>query len=180
MDKAIGLPSAVQAQSAGPCAMVIFGAAGDLTKRLVVPALYNLAVGRLLPENFALIGVDAADITTDQWRQHLSGMMHSFLGGEGEFKPISIDNGIWNALLARMSYLKGDFGQDRTFAQLDTMLEQAEKDHRTGGNALFYLAVPDRFFGPFTLAQVLSVAVISIGAWLAFRAGRITAAKASA
>ena len=70
---------APEAKPAGPCAMVIFGAGGDLTKRLVVPALYNLATSKLLPENFALIGVDIADLTTDQWRENLNDMMQSFL-----------------------------------------------------------------------------------------------------
>ena len=63
-----------QAKPAGPCAMVIFGAAGDLTKRLIVPALYNLARTKLIPEHFALVGVDLADLSTDQWRQRRQDM----------------------------------------------------------------------------------------------------------
>ena len=135
------------AKPAGPCAMVIFGAAGDLTKRLVVPALYNLAVGKLLPNDFALIGVDAAELTTDQWRRSLSDMLHSFLAGGGEFQPRSIGEDVWNALLARMTYLQGDFGQVRTFTKLAELLDAAERIHGTRGNVLFYLAVADRFFG---------------------------------
>ena len=77
--------SAPQAKPAPPCAMVIFGAAGDLTKRLVVPALYNLATTGLLPKEFVLIGVDNAELSTEQWRTHLSDMMHSFLSGSGNF-----------------------------------------------------------------------------------------------
>jgi glucose-6-phosphate 1-dehydrogenase len=61
-----------QAKPADPCAMVLFGATGDLTKRLVMPALYNLARTKVLPEQFALIGVARADRTTESWRnQHL-------------------------------------------------------------------------------------------------------------
>jgi glucose-6-phosphate 1-dehydrogenase len=137
-----------QAKPAGPCAMVIFGAGGDLTKRLVVPALYNLATGKLLPDDFVLIGVDIADLSTDQWRQHLSEMMQSFTAGGGEFKPDAIEAEIWNPLLAGMTYLKGDFANDATFAKLGELLQAAEGDHHTGGNVLFYLAVADRFFGP--------------------------------
>jgi glucose-6-phosphate 1-dehydrogenase len=128
--------------------MVIFGAGGDLTKRLVVPALYNLATGKLLPENFALIGVDIADLTTEQWRQHLSDMMQSFLAGGGEFQPGSINKEAWSSLLERMTYLRGDFADEATFARLGELLQKAEQEHRTGGNVLFYLAVADRFFGP--------------------------------
>src|SRR6201992_3494977 len=95
---------ALEAKPDGPCAMVIFGAGGDLTKRLVVPALYNLATGNLLPKNFALIGVDIADLSVDQWRDNLNGMMQSFLAGGGEFQPKSINHDAWQDLLPQMSY----------------------------------------------------------------------------
>jgi glucose-6-phosphate 1-dehydrogenase len=142
------MEAAPEAKSAGPCAMVIFGAGGDLTKRLVVPALYNLATSKLLPKDFALIGVDVADLTTDQWRENLNKMMQSFLAGGGEFTPESIDRGAWDSLLGNMSYLRGDFADDSTFKKLGDLLQKAEDDRRTGGNVLFYLAVADRFFGP--------------------------------
>src|ERR1700760_1447414 len=138
-----------EAKPAGPCAMVIFGAGGDLTKRLVVPALYNLVTSKLLPENFALIGVDLADLTTEQWRDNLSKMMQSFVAGQGgEFKAPSIDSKSWDWLLGKMSYLRGDFSDDATFKKLGDLLQKTEGDHKTGGNVLFYLAVADRFFGP--------------------------------
>jgi len=137
-----------QTKVAAPCAMVIFGAAGDLTKRLVVPALYNLAVGGLLPNDFALIGVDVADLTSDQWRQGLSHMIYRFPTTSGEFQTKSIDQIAWNSLRTRMSYLQGDFEQTTTFSELGALLETAERDHRTRGNVLFYFAVADRFFAP--------------------------------
>ena len=62
---------------APPATLVIFGAGGDLTKRLVVPALYNLAQARKLPDEFAVIGVDHNDRTTEQWRQSLTEMMQA-------------------------------------------------------------------------------------------------------
>ncbi|HUN99851.1 MAG TPA: glucose-6-phosphate dehydrogenase, partial [Bradyrhizobium sp.] len=140
--------TAQEATPAGPCAMVIFGAGGDLTKRLVVPALYNLATGKLLPKDFALIGVDIADLTAHQWRDNLDSMMQSFLAGGGEFQPESINHDAWGALLAKMSYLRGDFADDATFRKLGELLQKAEDEHHTGGNVLFYLAIADRFFGP--------------------------------
>src|ERR1700761_2880525 len=144
--KGRAMEPAPEAKPAGPCAMVIFGAGGDLTKRLVVPALYNLATSKLLPQNFTLIGVDLADLTTEQWRKNLSDMMESFLKGGGEFTPQSIDHGAWDWLLGKMNYLRGDFGDDATFKKLGDLLQKSEGD--TAGNALFYLAVADRFFGP--------------------------------
>jgi glucose-6-phosphate 1-dehydrogenase len=146
-EETVGQP-ALEARPAGPCAMVIFGAGGDLTKRLVVPALYNLATGNLLPKNFALIGVDIADLTADQWRDNLNNMMQSFLAGGGEFRPKSIDHDAWQALLDQMSYLRGDFADDATFKKLGDLLQKAEDERHTGGNVLFYLAIADRFFGP--------------------------------
>jgi len=144
---AIVEPSA-QARPAGPCAIVIFGAGGDLTKRLVVPALYNLTTSKLLPDQLALVGVDIADLSSDQWRQRLTEMMQSFKAGGSEFEAASIDKDAWNLLLARMTYLRGDFGDDATFRKLGEVLQDAERTHGTGGNTLFYLAVADRFFGP--------------------------------
>ena len=65
-------------RQAPPATLVIFGAGGDLTKRLVVPALYNLVQARKLPDEFAIIGVDHNDRTTEQWRQSLTEMMQAF------------------------------------------------------------------------------------------------------
>ena len=71
---------------APPCAMVIFGAAGDLTKRLVVPALYNLTTARQLSDGFQLVGVDRAAKSTQEWRAGLTDTMKEFIGHEGEFE----------------------------------------------------------------------------------------------
>src|ERR1700681_843625 len=80
-------PQAEAAPVAPPCAMVIFGAAGDLTKRLVVPALYDLATAKRLPNEFRLIGVDLADKTAKDWREGLTDTMNEFVAqGGGEFE----------------------------------------------------------------------------------------------
>ena len=132
---------------AGPCAMVIFGGGGDLTKRLVTPALYNLATTSLLPDDFAIIGVDRADGSDETWRQSLSDMMQSFVGGTGEFDPSQIDAKAWDWLKSRMFYLKGDLQDPATYEAVKNRLAELENSHKTGGNVLFYLAVADRFFG---------------------------------
>src|ERR1700759_1849159 len=67
------------------CAMVIFGAAGDLTKRLVVPALYNLANDHQLSEQFRLVGVDLTDMSAEQRRTHLTDAMRGYVAKDGEF-----------------------------------------------------------------------------------------------
>ena len=140
-----GAPDATTPK-AGPCAMVIFGGGGDLTKRLVTPALYNLATTSLLPDDFAIIGVDHSDGTDEGWRDSLTTMMQSFVGGTGEFDPSQIDQKSWDWLKSRMFYLKGDFEDPKTFEAVKAKLGELESSHKTGGNALFYLAVADRFF----------------------------------
>src|SRR5512143_1311639 len=89
---------------ADPCAMVIFGAGGDLTKRLVMPALYNLAHTKVLPENFALIGVDHGERTTEQWRDQRFGMLKTFVGNTtSEFDVDRIDQAAWTRLADKMT-----------------------------------------------------------------------------
>src|SRR4051812_4873532 len=84
------------------CAIVIFGAFGDLTKRLVMPALYNLARTKILPKNFAIIGVDVVDGTAESWVKHLHTMLLSFVGNSGsEFNIDAIDEKLWRRMADR-------------------------------------------------------------------------------
>src|SRR6185312_5466006 len=141
-------PPRRQASPADPCAMVIFGAGGDLTKRLVVPALYNLSRTKVLPEKFALIGVDLAEGTAESWRDHLHAMLKSFVGNAGaEFDIDQIDEAAWKRLAEKMSYVQGDLTKPELYEKIRSTLGEAGKAHGTQGNVLFYLAVADRFFG---------------------------------
>jgi glucose-6-phosphate 1-dehydrogenase len=134
------------AKPPGPCAMVIFGAGGDLTKRLLVPALYNLATTGLLPEHFELIGVDLADLDADSWRDSLHKMMESFVGkAASESRIDRVDEDTWKRLTGHIAYIKGDLNDDGLYQKLKQHLDQKSD---TGGNCLFYLAIADRFFGP--------------------------------
>ena len=121
------------------CALVIFGAAGDLTKRLLVPALYNLRCARLLPECFALIGISRAEKDNESFRQDLGDGLHKFGSGK-----ISADE--WRWLAERMFYLPGDFDNPALYKALTKLLAETEKTHHTGGNVLFYLATPPQAF----------------------------------
>lgn len=137
-DKASG------AKPAGPCCMVIFGAAGDLTKRLVVPALYNLTCSTLLPEHFSIVGFDRADIALDAWRDSLSSMVEEFVGKQGDNSAFNKD--AWNFLAQRMSYQRGDLTDKGSYEELARKLQECDQKGGTGGNYLFYLAIADRFF----------------------------------
>jgi glucose-6-phosphate 1-dehydrogenase len=138
-----------QPAPAGPCAMVIFGAAGDLTKRLVVPALYNLAHSKILPENFALIGVNRGQGTVESWRDSLYQALKGMVGTVAtEFNLGEIDNAAWKQLAEKMSYLQGDVNDPDTYVRLARHLDEVAQKHQTAGNVIFYLAVADHFFGP--------------------------------
>jgi glucose-6-phosphate 1-dehydrogenase len=124
---------------ADPCAFVIFGASGDLTKRLLVPALYNLAAERLLPDEFAVIGVARGDVSDDAFRDRMREALQEFATG-------SASSEIVRDLIARFSYLRGDFDDPNTYRLLSDKLGEVERSSRTGGNCLFYLATPPNVF----------------------------------
>ena len=121
--------------------LVIFGAGGDLTKRLVVPALYHLVRAGKLANECAIIGVDRYDWTTEQWRQSLTMMLQGFMQAAG------IDAQAWSWLSQRMHRMRGDFTQPETFRDLKILLAERQQQNNAA-NVLFYLAVADRFFGP--------------------------------
>jgi glucose-6-phosphate 1-dehydrogenase len=129
--------------------MVIFGASGDLTHRLLFPALYNLARTGLLPKQFAVIGADIVNQSVDDWRNSLRKMLEGFINNPNSENRIdAVDEGAWERLTARMAYIQGDFGDPELFERLRQQLSDVARDCQTGGNCLFYLAVADRFFGP--------------------------------
>ena len=125
------------------CAIVIFGANGDLTRRLIVPALYNLARGGILPERLALIGVDHNDKSSEQWRDALRESLSQSLAKAGE----PVDEKLWKPIAEDMIFLKGDFEKGETYTRLADCLAEIDNKKNLGGNVLFYLAVADRFFG---------------------------------
>ena len=124
-----------------PCALVIFGASGDLTKRLLVPALYNLCRTNALPENFALIGVARSQMSDADWRKDLRDFLGQTIKDE-------VDEAAWDTLARTMHYVAGDVGDAACFDTLRGVLDEVSRQHGTHGNVIFYLAVADKFFGP--------------------------------
>src|SRR5688572_30036880 len=133
------LPEPNQGVPAPACAMVIFGASGDLTKRKLIPAIHNLATNHLLPEDFAVIGVSRSEMTDDDFRNRIRDEMKEFATGELEDKVVE-----W--LIPRLSYVPGDFHDNATFEKLRERLKQADEKWKTQGCYLFYLAVPPSQF----------------------------------
>lgn len=127
-----------KAKSAPACALVIFGATGDLTRRLLVPALRNLRRDGLLAENFGLIGLASRDIGDEGFRKHLSDGMAQFKAGNGD------DDVDW--FVQRTRYLGGKFEDPAVYKALADKLQEVEAAQHTAGNVLFYLATPPSEF----------------------------------
>jgi glucose-6-phosphate 1-dehydrogenase len=127
--------------TAAPCVMVIFGASGDLTKRKLIPALCNLALDGLLPQQFAIVGFATNDYTTEGFRK--------MLGDEiPKYAPGPLDLKTWDWMRERIYYVRGDFQDVEAYKRLREQIEQADQIHNTLGNRFFYLAVAPRFFSP--------------------------------
>lgn len=121
-----------------PCTLVIFGAHGDLTKRLLTPALYNLIGANALDDAFRVIGVDRLEGSDASWRDELGQTMQEFTKDpDAEFYTPEINAAWWKNLSARIQYYQADF------TNLDALNALKEK---IDGNAVFYLAVASRFF----------------------------------
>jgi len=119
-----------------PVTLVIFGATGDLTRRLLVPAIINLTRGRLVGDDLNILGVGIEPGDDEFLRQRLDAFL-THLDGEEATET----NKAWESLRSRISYLQGDFTKDDIFLEIGKRLG-------TTCNAAFYLAVPPSFFGP--------------------------------
>jgi glucose-6-phosphate 1-dehydrogenase len=132
----------VEDKTSEACAVVIFGASGDLTRRKLMPALYNLAVGRLLPGGFAVVGVARREKTDEAFRAEMREAVASF----SRRKPV--DASLWADFERGLSYVRGSASERATFESLRAQLERIDAERGTRGNRLFYLAVPPAEFGP--------------------------------
>jgi len=125
-------------KTAGPCAMVIFGASGDLTMRKLIPSLFNLAKAGLLPKDFVVVGTAHDDLSEDQFRTQVT-----------QFLSASDRQGdTWNWFSQRLRYHRGSFSDPGAFTSLADLLKQLDTEFRTGGSYLFYLATAPKFFAP--------------------------------
>jgi glucose-6-phosphate 1-dehydrogenase len=119
-----------------PCAMVIFGASGDLAHRKLLPALYNLALGAHLPAAFGIVGVSKSPYTHQEYADEIRESVGKF----SRNKPI--DPELWRDFGAGLRYVPGSFEDDDTFRRLAAQLEELDRTRATRGNRLFYFATP--------------------------------------
>ncbi|PYS47076.1 MAG: glucose-6-phosphate dehydrogenase, partial [Acidobacteria bacterium] len=132
--------------------MVIFGAVGDLTRRKLIPALYNLAKNQLLSREFAIVGIGRRSISTEDFRNKVSEDIKQFATDQ-------VEPDIWEWFLRRMYYLSGDFGDKKLYPQLKELLDKVDKDHSTHGNHLYYMATSPDYFAP-VVEQLASVGLM--------------------
>jgi glucose-6-phosphate 1-dehydrogenase len=125
-----------------PCAFVIFGASGDLTRRKLIPALYNLAVSRLLPPGMSIVGFALTEMSEEQFRSSMREAVVEF----SRRKPI--DDAVWTDFASRLHYASGKFEEPQNYARLRARLEEIDRTNGTRGNRIYYLAIPPSVFRP--------------------------------
>ena len=117
-----------------PCAVVIFGANGDLTKRKLLPALYRLAYDRRLAPGFAIVGTSRTSLTDDQFREKMKKAVAAFS------EDTKLDEDLWKTFAEGLHYVAGDIGDAALFQRIGEKLAHLDQSHQTGGNVLFYLS----------------------------------------
>jgi glucose-6-phosphate 1-dehydrogenase len=123
-----------------PCALVIFGASGDLAHKKLMPALYALAVRRLLPPRFAIVGVArTGDVDDDSYRKDMEAAVKQH--ARDPFRQEA-----WDELAPLLHYVSTDFADPGGEDKLNDLLAKLDEEHQLGGNRLFYLAVPPPAF----------------------------------
>src|SRR5437762_11221428 len=124
------------------CAVVIFGANGDLTKRKLLPALYRLAYERRLSPDFAVVGISRTPMTDEQFRDRMCTSVSKYL----EDSPF--DKEVWSGFAQGLYYMSGDVAAPETFSTLAARLKTIEEHRHTNGNVLFYLSTQPSHYEP--------------------------------
>jgi len=123
-----------------PCAIVIFGANGDLTKRKLLPALYRLAYERRIPQNFAMVGNSRTPMSDQDFRQKMKESVQKFI----ENSPF--DESVWESFEQTLYYVSGDLKDAKCYQDIQKKLAEAEQQNQTGGNVLFYLSTQPSYY----------------------------------
>ena len=127
------------------CAMVIFGANGDLTKRKLMPALYRLAYDRRLSAGFAVIGISRSPMSDDQFREKMLEAVKKFS------EDTEVEDDLWKTFAAGLFYVAGDIDNPKVYTDIAAKLKEVEAQRQTGGNVLFYLSTQPSQYAPAAL-----------------------------
>jgi glucose-6-phosphate 1-dehydrogenase len=126
-------------RTADPCVMVIFGFTGDLTRRKLIPALYNLASQQLLSREFAVIGIGRSPMSDEDARKKVTEDFKKFATG-------AVDKELWDWFVGRISYVNGDVDDPATYDKLKEALDRVDKEYNSHGNYFFYMATAPKYF----------------------------------
>ncbi|MCU1412545.1 MAG: glucose-6-phosphate dehydrogenase, partial [Rhodoglobus sp.] len=124
---------------AGPSALIIFGVTGDLARKKLMPAVYDLANRGLLPPGFALVGFARRDWEDQDFAQ----VVHDAVA---QYARTPFDEDVWNQLAEGIRFVQGEFDDDKAFAELKKTLDELDRDRGTMGNHAFYLSIPPKSF----------------------------------
>ncbi|MDQ6825748.1 MAG: glucose-6-phosphate dehydrogenase [Candidatus Eremiobacteraeota bacterium] len=137
---------------ADPCNIVFFGASGDLFKRMLLPAMYNLRLEDVLPTSFGIIGFSRTEYTSEQFRDYCKQNVDQFSRSGPAKEPM------WSDFASKLAYIAGDFSNGADFAELKALLEANDAKLGTQGNRLFYLSTPPSIF-PLIIEQLSRAAL---------------------
>src|SRR5579875_2097779 len=118
-----------------PFVLVIFGAGGDLTRRKLIPALYNLMLDGLLPREMAVVGFSRGNDTEESFRKMARQAVE-------EFSRRPLEEDAWRTLEPLLHYVAADFGDKNAYKALAKLLDRLDSEAGTGGNRIFYCATP--------------------------------------
>ena len=128
-------------RGAHPTVLVIFGASGDLTKRKLIPALYNLGVDNLLPSDFKFIGFGRKPIPNDEFRSFAK-------ESTSNFSRRKLNSDVWNRIESNTEYLSGNYDDLEAYRKLHDRIHEIEKEHDRQFQLLFYISTPPSVFEP--------------------------------
>ncbi|MCU1665850.1 MAG: glucose-6-phosphate dehydrogenase, partial [Pseudonocardia sp.] len=131
---------------AGPCSLVIFGVTGDLSRKKLMPAIYDLANRGLLPPGFALTGFARRDWDTQDFGQIVYDAVK-------QYARTPFRQSVWDRLAEGFRFVSGSFDDDDAFDQLEQTVRELDRERGTGGNHAFYLSIPPSAF-PVVLKQL--------------------------
>jgi glucose-6-phosphate 1-dehydrogenase len=123
-----------------PCNVVFFGASGDLMKRMLMPAMWNLRLADILPANYGIVGFSRSSFADDEFRAEMKKAIDQFSRTGPTKEPL------WSDFAKHISYVSGDFDDVNCFHKLREALERNDRELGTGGNRLFYLSTPPSVF----------------------------------
>jgi len=131
-----------QSKKPHACVVTIFGASGDLTKRKLIPALYNLALEKRLPERFAVVGYARSEMTHEAFREKMREAV-------SEFSRTGLkDQEVWNRFAATLFYVRGGYDGDDGYQRLKQFIDNFDHGSRILPARVFYLAMPPDLYGP--------------------------------